>query len=89
MLVIGEIIIENEKGLHARPSSALARITNLFGSSIKISKGDYKVNGKSIMSLMTLAASKGQRLVVEIDGYDAKEAMEAIQSLVKNKFNED
>ena len=88
MLIIGEIIIENKKGLHARPSSALVKITNLFDSSIKISKDGITVNGKSIMSLMTLAASKGQTLIVEIDGNDAKEAMEAIQFLAKNKFNE-
>lgn len=89
MVITREIVIENQKGLHARPSSAFAKVANQFDSSITVaSEKSLPVDGKSIMGLMTLAAGKGTLLIIEIKGDDAKEAIDAIHSLIERKFNE-
>jgi len=90
LVVIREIVIENQKGLHARPSSAFARVASQFDSSISVSTEEgFPVDGRSIMGLMTLTAGKGTILTIEIKGPDAQEAIDAIHALIKRKFNED
>lgn len=80
------VTIKNESGLHARPSAALVKIASRFESDFYIHMYGYKVNGKSILGVMTLAAEHGAELELEFDGADEKEAMATIVELIDNKF---
>jgi len=84
-----ELKIKNKTGLHARPAALLVKTAGKFKSEIFISKDGYKVNGKSIMGVMTLAAESGSVVEVFIDGPDEGEAMTALEDLIENKFYED
>jgi phosphocarrier protein len=86
--VIRELIISNQSGMHARPAAAFVKMANKFKAEITVTKDGDSVNGKSIMGLMTLAAAKGTRLVIETSGDDAEDAADAIQSLIEGKFGE-
>tara|TARA_R110002096_G_scaffold425644_6_gene634495 strand:+ start:15848 stop:16120 length:273 start_codon:yes stop_codon:yes gene_type:complete len=81
-----KITIKNSSGLHARPSAALVKNASKFKSSFYIHLYGYRVNGKSILGVMTLAAECGAELEFEFDGVDEVEAMEAITALVDDKF---
>ncbi len=81
--------IVNKLGLHARPSAQLVTVTSRFESEVFITKGDLRVNGKSIMGVMMLAAEKGSELVIEADGPDEAEAVVAIVKAIESGFNED
>lgn len=81
------VIINNKAGLHARAASRLATLCSQFESSIKVGK-DKLVDGKSILSLMMLAASKGTELDVIAEGTDECAALEAIRELIANRFDE-
>lgn len=80
--------IVNERGLHARASALFVKTADLFESDIFVARGKNKVNGKSVMGLLTLAASKGTRIKVEANGSDAKEAVEKLGDLIKRGFYE-
>ncbi len=84
-----EVEIRNELGLHARPSARFVEQANKFRSKISVRKEDQLVNGKSVMGLMTLAAAKGTRMIIEADGQDAGEAVEALARLIEEKFGEE
>ncbi len=84
-----EFKIINKTGLHARPAAVLVKTTGKFKSDIRISKDGYEVNGKSIMGVMTLAAEPGSIIQVTVEGEDEKEAMQAIEELIVNRFFED
>lgn len=84
-----ELTIKNKTGLHARPAALLVKTTGKFKSEIFISKDGYKVNGKSIMGVMTLAAESGSVIEISVDGLDEEEAMLALEDLINNKFFED
>ena len=82
-----ETVIINKAGLHARAASKLVEVTSRYPCSIKI--GHTKmVDGKSILSLMMLAATKGTKLTIETDGPEENQAMTAILALIENKFDE-
>ena len=83
------ITITNVKGLHARPAAKLVKTANKFDADVYITKGNSTVDGKSIMSVMTLAAAKGEQITVKAVGPDAKEAVTSISKLVKSKFFEE
>ena len=87
-IVVYELVIENQSGLHARPAAAFVKTANRFRAEITVTKDGDSVNGKSIMGLLTLAAARGTKLVIEAEGEDATEAVDAIQSLVEGNFNE-
>lgn len=78
------ITIKNETGLHARPASQLVKLASGFESEFFIHMYGYKVNGKSILGVMTLAAEKGAKLELELDGPDEKEALAAIENLLES-----
>lgn len=84
-----DIEVINILGLHARPASMLVKLTTQFKSDIYIRKDSDEVNGKSIMGIITLAASKGTKLRFVISGEDAEEAMARIEQLFLSKFGED
>lgn len=81
------IEIINKAGLHARAASKLVTLTSSFSSTIKIGQGKM-VDGKSILSLMMLAATQGTVLQLEVEGSDEEQAMQAIKSLITDRFDE-
>ena len=84
-----EVQIVNKLGLHARPSAALTQLATRYASEVWLTKGARRVNGKSIMGVMMLAAAKGATLIVEADGADEDQAIEAIVRLIASGFGED
>ncbi|MDO9478904.1 MAG: HPr family phosphocarrier protein [Pseudohongiella sp.] len=86
-MIESSITICNKAGLHARAASRLVSVATQFQSSVKI--GNEKlVDGRSILSLMMLAAGKGTTLRIVVDGEDEQHALDAIQFLVNNRFDE-
>jgi len=83
-----KVTIVNDAGLHARPASALVKLASKFESDFYIHMFGYKVNGKSILGVMTLAAEQGAELELELDGEDEEEAAEEIIALIKSGFGE-
>ena len=83
-----EVVVTNSQGLHARPADMLAREARKWQSRIELVGAAQRVDGKSILDVLTLAAEAGTRLVVEATGPDAQEALEAIGSLFERGFNE-
>ncbi len=84
-----QITVINKLGLHARASAKLTQTAGSFQSEIWLSHQGRRVNAKSIMGVMMLAANKGTNLSVEIDGPDETEALHAIESLIDSRFGED
>lgn len=83
-----EFVLDNTHGLHARPAGMMVETCSGFSSEINISKGDIKVNGKSMLGILRLAASKGDTLLIEIEGDDETDALNAIKQLVDSQFGE-
>ncbi|MBL7158168.1 MAG: HPr family phosphocarrier protein [Candidatus Omnitrophica bacterium] len=81
-MVERKAIIKNKSGLHARPAALFVQIANKYDSDISIKKGSQKVNGKSIMGIMMLAAEKGSRVVIIAEGPDAKNAVDELEKLL-------
>jgi len=82
------ITISNKLGLHARASAKLTQTAGAFPCDIWISKAGRRVNAKSIMGVMMLAAGKGAEVLIEASGADEKKALEAVIGLIDNKFAE-
>lgn len=82
------IKIINKLGLHARASAKLTQIANQFESDIWLEKNDKKVNAKSIMGVMMLAASQGTNIIIMTEGPDEKEALNSIVALINDFFGE-
>ena len=87
-MVRAEIEIANKLGLHARASAKLTQIAGSYGSEVWLEKGPRRINAKSIMGVMMLAAGKGSTIVVETDGNDEQQALDAILKLIADKFCE-
>ena len=83
------VIIPNKRGLHARASAKLVEASARFQSDIHVIKDGNKVNGRSIMGLMMLAASIGSEIEITAEGLDAAEAIVAMLALVDAKFGEE
>jgi phosphocarrier protein HPr len=83
-----EIEIVNKLGLHARASAKLTQLAGKFRSEVWMSRDTRRVNAKSIMGVMMLAAARGVKVRLEIDGADETEAMAALIELIENKFDE-
>jgi phosphocarrier protein len=84
-----EILIINKLGLHARASAKLTQTAARFNSEVWIARNGRRVNGKSIMGVMMLAAAKGTSVTVDTEGDDEEAAMQAIVALIEDKFGED
>src|SRR6059036_387490 len=89
MKITKELVVTNKLGIHARPAAMFVRVANRFGCEIFVEKDGERVNGKSIMGLMMLAAGPGSRLTVHAHGQDASQALAEIETLIKRKFDED
>ncbi len=83
-----KVTIVNKLGLHARAAAKFVGCAAAFSSSIQAGKDDDLVDGKSIMSVMMLAAGKGTELDLEIEGSDEESALEALTTLIDNRFDE-
>ncbi len=83
-----QLEVINQLGLHARAAAKLVSLASEFTADIQIEKDGQMVNGKSIMGVMMLAASKGSQLRIHIDGDDEVEAMQAIEALFTDRFGE-
>jgi phosphocarrier protein len=84
-----EVQIVNRLGLHARAAARFVHLANTFESRIKVAKGTTRVDGKSMLGLLTLAAARGSRLVLAADGADAEAALAALSGLIAERFGED
>lgn len=84
-----ELVIRNKLGLHARPAAKIVRLTSKFKAEIWIEKDGERVNGKSILGLMTLAAGEGSKLLVRADGPEAERAVQALEELLDSRFDEE
>jgi len=84
-----ELIVSNKLGIHARPAALFVKLANRFQCAIFVEKDGEKVNGKSIMGLLMLAAGPGSKLKVHAEGHDASQALAELEHLVKRKFDEE
>jgi phosphocarrier protein len=83
-----EVAIVNKLGMHARASAKLTQLASSFKSEIWLERKNRRVNAKSIMGVMMLAAGKGSSVTIEALGADAEAALEALRSLIEDKFGE-
>jgi phosphocarrier protein HPr len=82
----GSFVVSNDKGLHTRPSTELVKCATSFHCQITLIYQDFVVNAKSLLGILTLAATRGSRIAVEAVGEDAQEAVQTILELARNKF---
>ena len=81
--------VSNKLGIHARPAAMFVKTANRFSCEIFVEKDGEKVNGKSIMGLMMLAAGPGSKLTVHAQGHDAPLALSELETLINRKFDEE
>ncbi len=81
--------IKNKLGLHARAAALLVKTANRFVSNVSLEKDGLEVNGKSIMGILMLAATKGTRITLKAEGKDAEQAIETLGKMIENKFGEE
>jgi phosphocarrier protein HPr len=84
-----EVEIINRLGLHARASAKLTQVAGRFKAGVWLGRNGRRVNAKSIMGVMMLAAAKGSTVTVEVDGPDEEQALEAVVKLIAARFEED
>jgi phosphocarrier protein HPr len=87
-MIENEVLIRNKLGLHARAAVKFVNLANRYGAVVKIIKDDTEIDGKSILGILTLAATQGTSVRLRITGKDEEEAMKALMALVKDKFGE-
>ena len=88
-MVEKEVVVKNRAGIHARPAARLVQTANMYDSQVFLEKDHEKVNGKSIMGIITLAATYNTTIKISAEGSDEREAIEAISRLFENKFEEE
>lgn len=84
-----KVVISNKLGLHARAAAKLVALSSRFESCVELEKNNQKINGKSIMGVMMLAASHGSEILLKIEGVDEQEAEKKIVSLIDSRFGEE
>jgi len=87
-MVERKIEIKNKLGLHARAAAKFVNLANRFSSSVKIIKDGNEIDGKSILGILTLAATQGTMITLKVSGGDEAMALEALVELINNKFQE-
>lgn len=83
-----EVEIINNAGLHTRPAAAIVKIASKYKSDFFLIRDDMEVNGKSIIGVMTMAAEKGSKMILQLEGPDEKEAAQELKELFENGFGE-
>jgi phosphocarrier protein HPr len=86
--VVKKIEIKNKLGVHARAAALMVQTVNRFSAQVSISKDGQTADGRSIMGVLTLAATQGSTIEVEAVGHDAEQAVKAIEKLIDRRFNE-
>lgn len=86
--VIVEVVIKNPQGLHARPAAMFVQIASKYNSNIALQKGEERVNGKSIMGILTLGIEQNAKVVLEADGDDADEVVTELTQLLTKESME-
>jgi len=81
--------IRNRLGLHARAAALLVKTANCFASEVTLEKDGLEVNGKSIMGILMLAASKGSKITLRVEGKDSAQAIQTLSKLFEDKFGEE
>lgn len=84
-----EFTVINKLGLHARPSAMFVKTASRFKCDVWVEKDGERVNGKSIMGLMMLAAGQGSKLIITCEGSDGDKALAEIEEIIRRKFDED
>ncbi len=87
-MIKNTVCISNKLGLHARPSAKLTKLASTYPCEVFMSRGDRRVNAKSIMGVMMLAAGCGAEIEIETEGEREQEAMDALLALINSKFGE-
>lgn len=82
-----EVVVLNKSGIHARPAALIVQTAGQFSSEIHFARGEDRVNAKSILGVIALGASRNTKLVVEAEGADEQEAVEAIVAVFASKFS--
>ncbi len=80
-----KITVKNPQGLHARPAAMFVRIVSKYNSTVSVSKDGIKVNGKSIMGILTLGAQKDSEIEIEANGEDAEEVIQELEQLLSKE----
>jgi phosphocarrier protein HPr len=88
-VIEGIAVLANKHGLHARPAAELVKLASRFDAEIKITKDDLTVDGKSIMGVMMLAAERGSRIGLRVEGPDECEALAALSTFIETEFTEE
>ena len=88
LIMTKDFLVSNKLGIHARPAALFVKTANRFTCEIFVEKDGEKVNGKSIMGLMMLAAGPGSKVTVSAQGHDAHQALAELETLFKQKFDE-
>ena len=86
--IVKKLEIKNKLGLHARAAALLVQTANKFNAQIKLARDGQTADGRSIMGVLTLAATQGSKIQVEASGEDAEQALRAIEKLIDARFNE-
>lgn len=81
--------IINKLGLHARAAAKFVSIASAFNSHVDVERNGHRINGKSIMGVMMLAAAKGSQITLHVEGEDAEQCVQALETLINNRFDED
>jgi len=81
--------IINKLGMHARAAAKFVNTASTFSSHVEVERNGHRINGKSIMGVMMLAAAKGSKIILHTSGDDAENCMQALMTLIKNRFDED
>jgi phosphocarrier protein len=89
LAITRDLLVSNKLGIHARPAAMFVKTANRFRCDIFVEKDGEKVNGKSIMGLMMLAAGPGSKLTVSAEGQDASQALAELETLLRRKFDEE
>jgi len=89
MVASRSIEIVNKLGMHARAAAKFVKLATSFSSDIDIEKDSRRVNAKSIMGVMMLAASKGSTITIHAEGSDAEKSLDALEQLINDRFDED
>ncbi len=84
-----DFTVTNKLGIHARPAALFVKVTNKYEADVFVEKDGERINGKSIMGLMMLAAGPGAIITVEAKGSDAELVLDKLEELIENKFQED
>jgi phosphocarrier protein HPr len=87
-MVEKRIVIKNKLGLHARAAVKFVNLANRYSAAVKVVKDETEIDGKSILGILTLAATQGTAVVLRISGKDEDEALKALEELIKSKFGE-